>query len=181
MCVVKTGQGYGSYGSAQGMGGFANQQSQHSQTPQYQSYGDSSTGTPTAGVTSSKQPAYDSYSNYNSFSQPSFGGQKADLYSSQAAQPQVSLSLFCTALAAGELIILSSHKLPPSSLREAQRAAMGSTLHWNIVLHVIHRVVSLVWNKLLLKSVLLQECCFCTQNRLCMLKLCHCIIVICYY
>lgn len=88
------GQGYGSYGSAQGMGGFANQQSQHSQPPQYQSYGDSSAGTPTAGVASSKQPAYDGYSNYNSFSsQPSFGGQKADLYSghsSHGSQPQVS-------------------------------------------------------------------------------------------
>lgn len=76
------------------MGGFANQQSQHNQTPQYQSYGDSSAGTPTAGVASSKQPTYDSYSNYNSFSsQPSFGGQKADLYSghsSHAAQSQVS-------------------------------------------------------------------------------------------
>lgn len=90
------GQGYGSYGSAQGMGGgFANQQSQHSQTPQYQSYGDSSTGTPTAGVGSSKQPAYDSYSNYNSFSQPSFGGQKADLYPGHAAQSQVCLFHHC--------------------------------------------------------------------------------------
>lgn len=75
------------------MGGFANQQSQHSQTPQYQSYGDSSSGTPTANVASNKQPAYDGYSNYNSFSsQPSFGGQKADLYTGQGAQPQVSLN-----------------------------------------------------------------------------------------
>ena len=74
-------------------GGFANQQSQYSQTPQYQAYGDSSAGTPTGGgggVPSSKQPSYGTYSNYgNSFAQPSFGGQKADLYSGHAAQPQV--------------------------------------------------------------------------------------------
>ena len=75
------------------MGGFGTQQSQYSQTPQYQSYGDSSAGTPTGGVAASKQPSYDSYSNYgNSFAQPSFGGQKSDLYSghaSHASQPQV--------------------------------------------------------------------------------------------
>ena len=75
------------------MGGFGNQQSQYSQTPQYQSYGDSSAGTPTAGVAASKQPSYDSYSSYgNTFAQPSFGGQKSDLYSghaSHASQPQV--------------------------------------------------------------------------------------------
>ena len=81
------------------MGGFANQQSQYSQTPQYQSYGDSSAGgTPTGGVASNKQPSYDSYSsNYgNSFSQPSFGGQKSDLYSGHsghAAQSQVHLDV----------------------------------------------------------------------------------------
>lgn len=90
---------YGSYGSARGMGSFANQHSQYNQAPsqsQYQSYGDASTGAPSsAAAPSSKQPAYDSYSNYNSFAQPSFS-QKPDMYGSQAshAQPQVSSVLF---------------------------------------------------------------------------------------
>lgn len=87
---------YGSYGSAQGMRSFANQHSHYNQAPsQYQSYGDAPSGTPsTAAAPSSKQPAYDSYSNYTSFAQPSFS-QKPDMYGSQAShtQPQVLLPL----------------------------------------------------------------------------------------
>lgn len=80
---------YGSYGSAQGMGSFANQHSGYSQPPgqQYQSYGgESSTGTPSTAAPANKQPAFDSYSNYNSFAQPSFS-HKPESNSSYASQP----------------------------------------------------------------------------------------------